>query len=62
MIKDYICIDIENPNARGNSICSIAVIVVKDNKIYGKPKDRTEAIKYAIKMATRKTKTVSVGN
>lgn len=33
MIKDYISIDIENPNARGNSICSIGIIIVKDNKI-----------------------------
>lgn len=33
MIKDYISIDIENPNARGNSICSIGIIVVKNNKI-----------------------------
>lgn len=33
MIKDYISVDIENPNARGNSICSIGIIIVKDNKI-----------------------------
>ena len=33
MIKDYISIDIENPNTRGNSICSIGIIIVKDNKI-----------------------------
>lgn len=33
MIKDYISINIENPNARGNSICSIGIIIVKDNKI-----------------------------
>lgn len=33
MIKDYISIDIENPNSRGNSICSIGIVVVKDNKI-----------------------------
>lgn len=33
MVKDYISIDIENPNARGNSICSIGVVIVKDNKI-----------------------------
>ena len=33
MIKDYINIDIENPNTRGNSICSIGIIVVKDNKV-----------------------------
>lgn len=33
MIKDYISIDIENPNSRGNSICSIGIVVVKDNKV-----------------------------
>ncbi len=33
MVKDYISIDIENPNARGNSICSIGIIIIKDNKI-----------------------------
>ena len=46
MIKDYICIDIENPNTRGNSICSIGIIIVKDNKVIDKiyslinPEDR----------------------
>lgn len=46
MIKDYISVDIENPNARGNSICSIGIIIVKDNKIIDKkyslinPEDR----------------------
>lgn len=33
MVKDYISIDIENPNARGNSICSIGIIIVKNNKV-----------------------------
>ena len=33
MIKDYISIDIENPNSRGNSICSIGIIVVKNKKV-----------------------------
>ena len=33
MIKDYISIDIENPNTRGNSICSIGIIVVKNNEV-----------------------------
>ena len=33
MIKDYISIDIENPNSRGNSICSIGIVVVKDKKV-----------------------------
>lgn len=38
--------DLENPNARGNSICSIAIIVIKNNKIIDKkyslinPEDR----------------------
>lgn len=46
MINDYICVDIENPNTRGNSICSIGIIIVKDNKIIDKkyslinPEDR----------------------
>ena len=33
MINNYISIDIENPNARGNSICSIGIVVVKNNKV-----------------------------
>lgn len=33
MIKDYISIDIENPNSRGNSICLIGIIVVKNKKV-----------------------------
>lgn len=33
MIKDYISIDIENPNSRGNSICSIGIIVIKNNEV-----------------------------
>lgn len=46
MIKDYISVDIENPNARGNSICSIGIIIVKENQIIDKkyslinPEDR----------------------
>ena len=36
MIKDYISVDIENPNTRGNKICSIGIIMVKDNKIIDK--------------------------
>ena len=32
-LKDYVVIDIENPNVNANSICSIAFIQVKDNKI-----------------------------
>ena len=40
MIKDYISVDIENPNARGNSICSIGIIIVKDNKIISRGHNR----------------------
>lgn len=46
MLKDYISIDIENPNARGNSICSIGIVIVKNNKVVDKkyslinPEDR----------------------
>lgn len=49
MIKDYISIDIENPNTRGNSICSIGIIVVKDSKVVNKiyslinPEDRFDS-------------------
>ena len=45
-MKNYVIMDLENPNARGNSICSIAIIVVKDNEIIDKkyslinPEDR----------------------
>ena len=33
MIKDYISIDIENPNSRGNSICSIEIVEKKKKKV-----------------------------
>ncbi|MDO5556891.1 MAG: exonuclease domain-containing protein [Clostridia bacterium] len=36
MIKNYISVDIENPNTRGNSICSIGIVIVKNNKIVDK--------------------------
>ena len=45
-MKNYVIMDLENPNARGNSICTIAIIVVKDNEIIDKkyslinPEDR----------------------
>ena len=32
-IKDYIAIDIENPNTKADSICQIAIIQVKDDKV-----------------------------
>lgn len=50
MIKNYISIDIENPNSRGNSICSIGIVVVKDNMVVESlyslinPEDRFDAI------------------
>ena len=46
----YIILDLENPNTRGNSICAIAITVVKDNKIVEEkytlinPEDRFDAI------------------
>lgn len=49
-MKNYVVLDLENPNARGNSICSIAIIEVKDNNIVNKqytlinPEDRFDAI------------------
>lgn len=47
---NYIILDLENPNTRGNSICAIAITVVKDNKIIEEkytlinPEDRFDAI------------------
>lgn len=49
-MKDYIVLDLENPNSRGNSICSIAIIIVKNNEIVDKkytlinPEDRFDSI------------------
>ncbi len=43
---DYIALDIENPNRRGNSICSIGIIMVKNGQVVDKiyslinPEDR----------------------
>lgn len=54
MIKDYVSIDIENPNSRGNSICSIGIVVVKDNKVVNEkyslinPEDRFDINNSAI--------------
>ena len=45
-MKNYAILDIENPNARGNSICSISILVIKNGKIIDKkytlinPEDR----------------------
>lgn len=47
---NYIILDLENPNTRGNSICAIAITVVKENKIVEEkytlinPEDRFDAI------------------
>ncbi len=35
-MKDYIILDIETPNVTASSICSIAVVIVKNNKITNK--------------------------
>lgn len=49
-MKNYIVLDIENPNTRGNSICAIAVIVVQDYEVVDKkytlinPEDRFDTI------------------
>lgn len=32
-MKDYVVLDIENPNSRNNSICAISILVVKNNEI-----------------------------
>ena len=32
-MKNYVILDIENPNARGNSICAIGLIIVQNGKI-----------------------------
>lgn len=32
-IKDYVAIDIENPNTKADSICQIAIVQVKDDKV-----------------------------
>ena len=45
-MKNYVSLDIENPNTRGNSICSIGIIVIKNNEVVDKiyslidPEDR----------------------
>lgn len=49
-MNNYIILDLENPNTRGNSICAIAITVVRDNKIIEEkytvinPEDRFDAI------------------
>ncbi len=45
---DYVALDIETPNSRGNSICSIGIVIVRDGKVAGKmhsqinPEDRID--------------------
>ena len=49
-MNTYIILDLENPNTRGNSICEVAITVIKDNKIIEEkytlinPEDRFDAI------------------
>lgn len=35
-LQDYIVLDLETPNCRANSVCSIGIVIVKDNKIIDK--------------------------
>lgn len=57
-IKDYIAIDIENPNTKADSICQIAIIQVKDDKVvYNKnllinPEDRFDDINMRVHKIT----------
>ncbi len=50
MLKNYVLLDIENPNTRGNSICAIAVVAVENDEVKEKkyslinPEDRFDAI------------------
>ena len=46
-LTDYVVVDIENPNMKADSICSIAFIQVKDNKIVidGLTKDSEYTVK-----------------
>ena len=49
-MNNYIILDLENPNTRGNSICAIAVTIVKNNEIIEEkytlinPEDRFDVI------------------
>lgn len=53
-MRDYIVLDLENPNARGNSICALAVLVVRNGEIIEKkyslinPEDRFDEINMRI--------------
>lgn len=53
-MKDYVVLDLENPNVRGNSICAIGVIVVKNSRIIDRkytlinPEDRFDRNNVAI--------------
>lgn len=35
-LQDYIVLDLETPNCRANSVCSIGIVIVKNNKIIDK--------------------------
>lgn len=53
-MKDYVVLDLENPNVRDNSICAIGVIVVKNSRIIDRkytlinPEDRFDRNNVAI--------------
>lgn len=57
-LKDYIVIDIENPNTKADSICSIAFIEVKDGKIHNQfyslinPEDKFDFINIRVNKIT----------
>lgn len=54
ILENYVVLDLENPNSRGNSICSIGIIIVKDNcivdEIYSliNPEDRFDEVNQKI--------------
>ena len=57
-LTDFVVLDIENPNTKADSICSIAFIVVKDGKIVDKkyflinPEDRFDSINMRVNKIT----------
>ena len=57
-IKDFIVLDIENPNTKADSICSIAFIQVKNNEVVKKenvlinPEDRFDEINMRVNKIT----------
>ena len=57
-LEDYVVLDIENPNTKADSICSIAFIQVKDGNIINKkytlinPEDRFDDINMRVNKIT----------